>query len=99
MKVLYDAGRYVEFKGDQEASANVAYTGEIQNITSTCAYKGAEPIKVAAQVLFQLGRGPQATGRDQGYRYWVAVTDRNHAVHRQADLRPAGHLPGRDRTA
>jgi hypothetical protein len=80
VKVLYDAGRYVEFKDDQEASANAAYTGEIENIASACAYKSDEPIRVTARVLFQLGRGPQASGRGKTYRYWVAVTDRNHAV-------------------
>ena len=80
VKVLYDAGRYAEFKDNQEASANAQYTGEIENITSTCAYKSDQPIRVAAQILFQLGRGPQAAGRGKTYRYWVAVTDRNHAV-------------------
>ena len=80
VKVLYDAGRYVEFKDDQEASASAEYTGEIENITSACAYKADEPIRVTAQVLFQLGHGPQAAGRGKTYRYWVAVTDRNHAV-------------------
>jgi hypothetical protein len=80
VKALYDAARYVEFKDDQEASAAVAYTGEIEGISSACAYKGAEPIRVALQVLFDLGRGPQAASSHKTYRYWVAVTDRNHAV-------------------
>ena len=80
VKVLYDAARYAEFKDNQEASANAGYTGEIENITSSCAYKFDQPIRVEAQVLFQLGRGPQASGRGKTYRYWVAVTDRNHAV-------------------
>ena len=80
VKVLYDAGRYAEFKDNVEASANAQYTGEIENITSTCAYKSDQPIRVGAQVLFQLGRGPQASGQGKTFRYWVAVTDRNHAV-------------------
>jgi len=80
VKVLYDAARYVEFKENVEASANVGYTGEIQNIASGCAYKGVEPIHLTMQVLFELGRGPQATSSHKTYRYWVAVTDRNHAV-------------------
>ncbi len=80
VKVLYDAGRYIEFKDNVEASANVAYTGEIDNISSNCAYKGSEPIKVTMNVLFELGRGPQARDSRKTYRYWVAVTDRNHAV-------------------
>jgi hypothetical protein len=80
VKVLYDAARYLEFKDNVEASANVAYTGEIENISSACAYKGSEPVKVQMNILFQLGRGPQARENRKTYRYWVAVTDRNHAV-------------------
>lgn len=80
VKTLYDAARYVEFKDGVVASANVGYTGEIQSITSACAYKSSDPIKVQARVLFELGRGPQATGRGTTYKYWVAVTDRNNAV-------------------
>ena len=80
VKTLYDASRYVEFKDNVEASANVGYTGEIQTIASTCQYKSNEPIKVQARVLFELGRGPQAQGRGKTYQYWVAVTDRNNAV-------------------
>ncbi|MFC3068610.1 Tat pathway signal sequence domain protein [Phenylobacterium soli] len=80
VKSLYDAARYVEFKDNKEASANVAYTGEIQGISAGCAYKGDEPIKMAMQVLFELGKGPQAEGSSKTYRYWVAVTDRNREV-------------------
>ncbi len=80
VKVLYDAARYLEFKDNVEASANVAYSGEIENISSACAYKGTEPVKVQMRMLFQLGRGPQGRESRKTYRYWVAVTDRNHAV-------------------
>ena len=80
VKVLYDAARYVEFKDNAEASANVAYSGEIQTIGSACAYTGAAPIHVDMRILFELGRGPQARESHKTYRYWVAVTDRNHAV-------------------
>jgi hypothetical protein len=80
VRVLYDAARYVEFKNGVVASSAVGYTGEIENIASTCAYKGAEPIHVQAQALFGLGKGPQAEGRSKTYRFWVAVTDRNRAI-------------------
>ncbi len=98
VKALYDAARYVEFKGDSEASAAVAYSGEIEGITSACAYKGGEPVRVSLQVLFGLGRGPQATEGRKTYRYWVAVTDRNHAVlgKETYDL-PVSFPAGRDR--
>jgi hypothetical protein len=80
VKVLYDAARYVDFQDDTEASANVRYSGEIQNVSSICAYKSDQPITVKARVLFELGRGPKAQGHEKTYSYWIAVTDRNHAV-------------------
>jgi opacity protein-like surface antigen len=80
VKTLYDAGRYVEFKDAREASANVGFTGEIQGISAGCQYKDNEPITVVMDVLFELGKGPQATGSTKTYHYWVAVTDRNREV-------------------
>ncbi|HWW25442.1 MAG TPA: Tat pathway signal sequence domain protein [Caulobacter sp.] len=80
VKVLYDASRYVEFKDGKESAAQTAYTGEIQGLSSGCAYKSNDPIKMQVQMLFELGRGPQATGDQKTYRYWVAVTERNKDV-------------------
>ena len=80
VKTLYDAARYVEFKDGREASANVGFTGEVQDISAGCAYKDADPIKVRMEILFELGRGPTATGSSKTYRYWVAVTQRNREV-------------------
>ena len=80
VKVLYDASRYVEFKDGKESAGQTAYTGEIQGLTSGCAYKSNDPIKMQVEMLFELGRGPQATGDKKTYRYWVAVTERNKDV-------------------
>lgn len=80
VKVLYDAARYVEFKDNREASANVGFTGEIQGISAGCQYKDDEPIKVTMEILFELGKGPQAEGTSKNFRYWVAVTKRGDAV-------------------
>ena len=80
VKSLYDASRFIEFKDNREASAAVGWSGEIQGISAGCAYKDEEPIKVTVEVLFELGKGPQAEGRNKTYRYWVAVTDRNRTV-------------------
>ncbi|MFN3524274.1 MAG: Tat pathway signal sequence domain protein [Phenylobacterium sp.] len=80
VKTLYDAARYIEFAEGREASANVGFSGEIQGISAGCAYKDDEPIKVRVEVLFEMGRGPQAQGSSKTYRYWVAVTQRNQAV-------------------
>ncbi|HEX5377506.1 MAG TPA: Tat pathway signal sequence domain protein [Phenylobacterium sp.] len=98
VKVLYDAGRYVEFKGGKEASADVAYSGEIQGISAGCAYKDDQPITVQMEVLFELGKGPQAEGSSKTYRYWIAVTKRNQAIidKKYFDL-PVKFEPGQDR--
>ena len=98
VKVLYDAGRYVEFKDGKEASADVGYTGEIQGVSAGCAYKDAQPIQVAIEVLFEMGKGPRAEGAAKTYRYWVAVTQRNTAVidKQYFDL-PVKFGPGQDR--
>jgi len=60
--------------------ANVGYTGEIEGVSSDCEYREADPIRVDMDVLFNLGRGPQATGEQRTYRYWIAVTERNNAI-------------------
>ena len=80
VKILYDAARYVEMTGDRVSAANVGYTGEIEGLVSDCGYQADEPIQVETRVLFNLGRGPQATGDGRTYRYWIAVTERNRAV-------------------
>ncbi len=80
VKILYDAARYVELEGGQATTAAVGYTGEIEGVTSGCAYQGDQPITVDFNVLFSLGRGPQAEGDARTYRYWIAVTERNRAV-------------------
>lgn len=98
VKALYDAGRYVEFKDDREASANVGFTGEIQGISAGCQYKDDEPIKVSMDVLFEFGKGPQASDNAKTYRYWVAVTDRNREViAKQSFDIPVKFHPGQDR--
>ena len=99
VKILYDAARYVELKDNQEIPSAVGFTGELEGLSSNCEYKKAQPIRVQARLLFWLGRGPQAHGNRKTYRYWVAVTDRNHAVlaKQYFDL-PVVFPPGKHRT-
>jgi hypothetical protein len=97
VKALYDAARYVEFKDDREASANVGFTGEIQGISAGCEYKDAEPIKVMMDILFELGKGPQATSGSKTYHYWVAVTDRNREVISRQNFDLPVNFSGKDR--
>ena len=98
VKTLYDAARYVEFKDHREASAAVAYSGEIQGVSAGCQYKDDQPIHVSMELLFEFGRGPQAQGRQKTYHYWVAVTDRNREViaKKSFDI-PVKFQPGQDR--
>jgi len=99
VKVLYDAARYVELKDKKEATAAVGYTGEIQGLSSACTYTDAAPIRVEAQILFALGKGPQATSNSKTYRYWVAVTDRNNEVIAKEYFNlPVTFPAGQDRT-
>ena len=80
VKILYDAARYVELADNRAAVANIGYTGEIEGLTSACAYTDDQPITVQLDLLFELGRGARATSDQNTYRYWIAVTERNNAV-------------------
>ena len=80
VRILYDAARYVEFEGGQQSYAAVGYTGEIEGVEAECTYREADPISIDMNILFHLGRGPQAEGGQRTYRYWVAVTERNSAI-------------------
>ena len=100
VKVLYDAGRYEEFKGDQEASASVAYSGEIQNLSAQCEYKGSNPIHNKIAIRFALGRGPQGLDAHKTFNYWIAVTHRNKSVLAKEEFSlPVTFTAGQDRVA
>lgn len=98
VKILYDAARYVEFAGGQQSSSAVGFTGEIEGLEAGCVYREADPIVVNFDLLFHLGRGPQAAGSQHTYRYWIAVTERNSAILAKEyfDL-PVTFEPGQDR--
>jgi hypothetical protein len=80
VKILYDAARYVELDGGRTSASAVGFTGEIEGVTAGCSYQSDEPITVQTNILFNLGRGPQASDDRRTYRYWIAVTERNEAV-------------------
>lgn len=77
--VLYDSSRLVEFKGEGERYANVAYTGEMRGVRGLCRYTGANPIELSLDIDMAFGKGPAAEGSSRTYRYWVAVTRSNMA--------------------
>lgn len=100
VKVLYDAGRYEEFKGGQEASGSVAYAGEIQSLNAECEYKGLAPIHNKISIRFALGRGPQGLETRKTFNYWIAVTHRNRSVlAKEYFTLPVTFSAGQDRVA
>jgi hypothetical protein len=62
VRILYDAARYVELADNRALAANVGYTGEIEGVTSDCRYRADDPIVVDTNMLFTLGKGPNAQG-------------------------------------
>ena len=80
VKVLYDASRFIDFKDGRQASAAVVFSGELEGVSATCAYKEGEPITVTLLPTFSFGRGPQATTPTRQFQYWVAVTNRDESV-------------------
>lgn len=98
VRILYDAARYVEFEGGQQTLAAVGYTGEIEGVEADCTYREADPIEIDINILFQLGRGPQAQSDQRTYRYWVAVTERDSAILAKEYFDLPVDFNGRDRT-
>src|SRR5205823_14505867 len=82
----------------REAAATVAFTGEIEVLSAGGQYKDDEPIRLTMDILFELGKGPQAQGASKTYHYWVAVTDRNREVIARQDFElPVSFPAGKDR--
>jgi hypothetical protein len=79
MGVLYDSSRLVEFNGQGERFANVAFTGEMRGVRGLCRYTGSNPIEMSLEVDMAFGKGPAAEKNSRVYRYWVAVTRANLA--------------------
>lgn len=98
VKILYDGARYVELVDNRASVANVGFTGEIEGLSADCRYRSDEPITVDVNVLFNLGRGPQATADSRSYRYWIAVTERNRAVLSKEYFELPVAFDGADRT-
>lgn len=73
---LHDAHRYVELEGDI-VYENVGFTGEILAVRSLCSYYGDRPILANLEIDLGFGRGPAASGSENTYEYFVAVTRRD----------------------
>jgi len=77
--VLNEASRFIEFDGDQTID-NVAYSGEVVNVTSTCRYFEDEPIDAGLTIDLAFGKGPKGEPGKQSFTYFVAVTRKDSEV-------------------
>ena len=98
VKVLYDAGRYVEFGEPREVASAVAWSGEIQGVEAECRYRATDPITIDMAVNFAFGKGPKAEGDSKTYRWWVAVTERNRTVLAKEYFATTADFRGGERT-
>jgi hypothetical protein len=77
--VLTEASRLIEFDG-AETVENVAYSGEVIDVTSTCRYFGDKPIEAGVTLDLAFGRGPKGVEDDKTFSYFVAVTRKDAEV-------------------
>ena len=77
--VLQEAARVIEFDGDA-ALENIAYSGEVVDVSLNCRYFDDKPITGDLNIQFDLGRGPAGTSGQKDFVYFVAVTRRNLEV-------------------
>jgi hypothetical protein len=78
--ILYDASRLVDINGEGNSYSNIAYTGELNDITLFCRYTDDQPLRANIVLDMAFGKGPQATSDQHTYTYWVAVTRRSAKV-------------------
>ena len=71
--VLDEASRIIDFDGEAKAE-NIAYSGEITNVSIGCRYVGSDPIKAEISVNLALGKGPKGADDEKEFKYFVAVT-------------------------
>ena len=77
--VLSEAGRMVEFDGEQSLE-NIAYSAEITDVSIACRYFDDKPITGSLEVEFALGKGPKGASNQKDYTFFVAVTRRDLEV-------------------
>ncbi|MGF1464225.1 MAG: hypothetical protein ACFB2Z_13900 [Maricaulaceae bacterium] len=79
--ILSDAGRVVNFEGEDTLFRFVGFTGEIEDVQSRCRYFADKPINADLAITFSFGRGPAALDENtHQYNYFVTVTRRNVAI-------------------
>ena len=74
-----EAARIIEFDGDETAE-NIAYTGEIVNVSASCRYFTDKPIDAEVSIDLAFGRGPKGAAGEKVFNYFVAVTRKDAEV-------------------
>lgn len=77
--VLNEASRFIEFDGEESAQ-NIAYSGEMVDVNSTCRYFADEPINAGVTIDLAFGRGPKGEEDEKVFTYFVAVTRKDSEV-------------------
>ncbi|PQA87541.1 hypothetical protein [Hyphococcus luteus] len=77
--ILNEASRFIEFDGEESAD-NIAYSGEMVDVTSTCRYYADEPIEAGITMDLAFGRGPKGEEDEKLFTYFVAVTRKDSEV-------------------
>lgn len=77
--VLNDAARFIQFEGG-EAADNVAYSGEVVDVSTTCRYYADKPIEASVSIDLAFGKGPKGAEDSKVFNYFVAITRTNADV-------------------
>ncbi|MEZ5891582.1 MAG: hypothetical protein R3C58_00320 [Parvularculaceae bacterium] len=77
--VLNDAARFIQFDGG-ELAENVAYSGEVVDVSTTCRYFSDKPIEATVSIDVAFGKGPKGAEQEKIFNYFVAVTRTNTDV-------------------
>ncbi len=95
--VLSDASRLIEFEGEERLE-DIAWTGEISNVSIACRYFEDKPITGSLEIDFDLGRGPKGDKNAREYTYFVAVTRRNLEVIAKKEFTVRANFSGQNTT-
>lgn len=78
--VLDEAARFVDFRGAEPSLDTVAFSGEFDDVVTSCRYYADVPIEAELSLAFSIGRGPAAQEETVMVEYFVAVTRTNRDV-------------------
>ena len=78
--VLDEASRFVEFDGEGQSLDNVTYSGEFDDVVTSCRYFADTPIFADMAFALSLGRVDASEAETLEVDYFIAVTRTNRDV-------------------